>query len=138
MPLFTPLSDAQRVKLAQNTESASFAAGEVILREGDPATPPHDGFYLLQSGEVVCHLPEKETDPSSPGHTVALRKLAMPSSPRRPMYTMEAGSEVAGHWTTPNHSVTDNHSVLPTLYPRRASGEDVDDAVSAQAHRSFP
>ena len=56
----------------------------MILREGDPTTPPHDGFYLLQSGEVVCHLPGKEMDPSSPGgHTVALRKLATPSSPRR-------------------------------------------------------
>ena len=56
----------------------------MILREGDPTTPPHDGFYLLQSGEVVCHLPEKEIDPSSPdGHTVALRKLATPCSPRR-------------------------------------------------------
>ena len=84
LPHFAPLSDAQRVKLAQNTESTSFAAGEVILREGDPTTPPHDGFYLLQSGEVVCHLPEKETDPSSPGgRTVVLRKLATPSSPRR-------------------------------------------------------
>ena len=29
------LFNAQRVKLAQNTESISFAAGEVIQREGD-------------------------------------------------------------------------------------------------------
>ena len=29
------LFTAQRVKLAQNTESISFAAGEVILREGE-------------------------------------------------------------------------------------------------------
>ena len=29
------LFTAQRVKLAQNTESISFAAGEVIQREGD-------------------------------------------------------------------------------------------------------
>ena len=57
LPHFAPLSDAQarwprcatlyasqavtlftaqRVKLAQNTESISFAAGEVIQREGDP------------------------------------------------------------------------------------------------------
>ena len=56
LPHFAPLSDAQarwprcatlyasqavtlftaqRVKLAQNTESISFAAGEVILREGE-------------------------------------------------------------------------------------------------------
>ena len=31
-----PPVTTQRVKLAQNTESISFAAGEVILREGDP------------------------------------------------------------------------------------------------------
>jgi CRP-like cAMP-binding protein len=49
--LFAPLSDEERVSLAEGLQFFPFAAGEVILREHEPG----DSLYIIRHGEVsVC------------------------------------------------------------------------------------
>ncbi len=48
-PLFSQLGRLDLARLAGELEELTFAPGQVIVREGDPA----DGFYVINSGRVV-------------------------------------------------------------------------------------
>lgn len=50
--LFAPLEPAERARLAEGTQRVTFAAGEHILRQGDPG----DSLYIIASGEVQVSL----------------------------------------------------------------------------------
>lgn len=51
VPLLSSLTPYERSKIADALESNKFAAGETILREGDPGSV----FYLMASGEAEAY-----------------------------------------------------------------------------------
>jgi CRP-like cAMP-binding protein len=48
VPLFTELGSAELKRLARIVKSRDYAAGELILKEGDDAV----GFFVVSSGQV--------------------------------------------------------------------------------------
>ncbi len=57
-PFLKGLSPQQLETLASDAMEVTFAAGEVIFREGDPA----NRFYLIKSGSVALESDGKEFD----------------------------------------------------------------------------
>jgi CRP/FNR family transcriptional regulator, cyclic AMP receptor protein len=55
VPLFAELGDKTRERLAAQSLRRSYAAGEYIIRQGDPAA----AFYVILRGRVLV---EQETD----------------------------------------------------------------------------
>jgi small-conductance mechanosensitive channel/CRP-like cAMP-binding protein len=56
--LFTPLERTERELLANSMQRATFAKGEVIIRQGEPG----ESLYLLSHGEVAVSLRRNGTD----------------------------------------------------------------------------
>jgi small-conductance mechanosensitive channel/CRP-like cAMP-binding protein len=56
--LFQPLSPDERERLASSMKRVSFAAGEQILRQGDPG----DSLYIIAAGQVRVSLQELAGD----------------------------------------------------------------------------
>ncbi|KAF9770387.1 hypothetical protein IL306_012072 [Fusarium sp. DS 682] len=52
VPLLASLNPYERSKIADALETKKFAAGEVIINEGDPG----HAFYLLESGEADAYI----------------------------------------------------------------------------------
>jgi hypothetical protein len=58
MPMFAPLPLTALEQLARSLDQVSFAAGEVIVTQGEPG----DCFYLIESGSVeIIHDGHRET-----------------------------------------------------------------------------
>jgi CRP-like cAMP-binding protein len=48
MPLLTSLEPYERHKIADALETATFSAGEIVIKQGDPG----DCFYMIEAGEA--------------------------------------------------------------------------------------
>jgi hypothetical protein len=51
-PIFAPLGDGARSRLATQLHPVSLAAGQVVFAQGEHG----DGFYLIESGEVAVEI----------------------------------------------------------------------------------
>ncbi len=58
-PFFEGLSPEHVQVLADSAMQTDFAAGEMIIRQGDPA----NRFYLIESGKVAVELERRERKP---------------------------------------------------------------------------
>lgn len=54
VPLLSSLTPYERSKIADALETQKFAAGDIIIKEGDPG----HSFYLLESGEADAYKDE--------------------------------------------------------------------------------
>jgi CRP-like cAMP-binding protein len=53
VPVFAPLAEAQRTAVAEAARAWPLADGEVLFREGEPAT----GCWVIRSGSVALSTP---------------------------------------------------------------------------------
>lgn len=59
IPLFENLLPYEIAKVADALEQIEFEDGQVIIKQGSEVNPNLDGFYIIQSGQVIC---TKEAD----------------------------------------------------------------------------
>jgi serine/threonine protein kinase/CRP-like cAMP-binding protein len=60
VPVFAPLSVAERLRLADAMEEIEFEPDEVILKQGENAGD-NSGFYIIVSGEALVYVNDDDT-----------------------------------------------------------------------------